>query len=147
MEVIFSAICEMMELQKGEEIKKDLAYGVLNFIIALYGSTWAFHFTALEMDYNRCGINLEIVKIGDIYEDEDSDEDGDAYEVEDMDSNAHKDDHSEAYEDEDSEAYEDEDSDEDGDERCLDNIIRREYALLDALLLIGTPFETAYRKA
>ena len=32
----------------------------------------------------------------------------------------------------------------DFDERCLDNMIRREYALLDALLLIGTPFETAY---
>ena len=131
MGMVFSAICEMMELQKGDEIKKDLAYGELNFKIALYGSMWEFHFTALEMDGNRCGLNLEIVKTGDIHDDEDRN----AYEDEDS--------------DEDSDMYEgeDEDSDEDGDERCLDDMIRREYALLDALLLIGTPFETAYRKA
>ena len=39
----------------------------------------------------------------------------------------------------------DDTTDDDGDERCLDNMIRREYALLDSLLLIGTPLETAYR--
>ena len=104
MQMVFDAILEMMELQKGNEIKNDPSYGKIDFKISLYGVIWEFRFTALELDGNRCSVSLKIVETGNAVEDAD------------------------------------------GDERCLDNMIRREYALLDSLLLIGTPLETKYDK-
>jgi len=103
-EMICNALADVMELQKGEELLSDPIFGKLHFRIEMYGSKWEFRFSVLEIDWNRCGVTLDV----EVYEDEgDGDDDVEAL-------------------------------------RYVNNMIRREYALLDAMLLIGTPFETAY---
>ena len=101
-EMVYSALLDLMELQKGKEILNDPLSGKLHFKITMYGFVMELRFTLLEMDWNRCGVTLEIP-------------------VDDSHGN-----------------------DEGDDLRYLQDTIRREFALLDSMLLIGTPFEVSY---
>jgi len=104
MAMIYNALIDVAELQKGEKILDDPTRGRLHFRIEMYGFTWELRFSVLEIDWNRCGVALEV---------EEKKANGDS----------------------------------DGDTRYLEDMIRREYALLDSILLIGTPFETVYGDA
>ena len=60
MKMVYNAILDMMELQKGEELINDFSFGKLHFTITMYGFTWELRFTVFDLDFNRCCVNLEI---------------------------------------------------------------------------------------
>lgn len=99
-EMVYNALLDLMELQKGKEIASNSSLGELHFKIEMYGFKWALRFAVLGMDYNRCGVTLNL----------EEDEFG---------------------------------GDEDEELWYLEDMVRREYALLDSMLLIGTA-EAAY---
>jgi len=101
-EMVFSALLDLMELQKGEEILNDSLSGKLHFKITMYGFVMELRFTILDMDWNRCGVTLEIPA-----DDSHGNDDGD-------------------------------------DLQYLKDTVRLEFAMLDSMLLIGTPFEVSY---
>lgn len=100
MKMVFNALLDLMELQKGEEVFNDPAGGVLHYTATMYSFTWTIRFIVLEIELKRCVVRLEVDEAGDY---------GDGREY-------------------------------------LDGFIRREYAILDAMLLIGTPLEMTYGK-
>jgi hypothetical protein len=102
MEMVYNALLDLMELQKGEEVLNEASQGKLFFRVTMYGFTMELHFTIKEMDWRRCGVTLDII------EGETCDEDAGE------------------------------------DVRYLADMIRREFALLNSMLLIGTPFEVSY---
>jgi hypothetical protein len=94
--MIYNAILDMMELQRGHEIIKDPMCGKIHFRIILYGFEWELQFAIMNIEMNRSSVTLEI------------------------------------------EGTENDDGDEPG---FLEAMLRREYALLDSMLLIGTPLD------
>ena len=97
-EMVYNAMLDLMELQKGKEVLNDPVSGKLYFSMTMYSLTWEVRFTVLNIDWKRCGIRLEIEEVGDF-----------------------------------------------GEEReYLRGMLCREYAMLDAMLLIGTPIEVTY---
>jgi len=94
MEMVYNAIFDLIELQKGTEILNDPASGKLNYRISMYGFMWEYCFIAQSIDNNRCVVELKIEEA----------------------ENARDNEH-----------------------RYLENLILREYALLDKMLLLGTP--------
>lgn len=104
-EMVYNALLDLMELQKGEEIASNSSLGELHFKIEMYGFKWALRFTVLGMDWNRCGVTLNV---------KENNADGEDAGEETGEGTAY-----------------------------LESMIRREYALLDSMLLIGTA-EAAY---
>ena len=92
-DMVFGAMLDLMELQKGEEMQNDPISGKLHFRITMYGETWVLRFYVMMIDMTRCVVTLEI---------EDEGEDTDAF-----------------------------------GETHIGDMIRREYAILDSMLLIG----------
>ena len=93
--MVFDALLDLMELQKGTEVNNDPERGMLSFISSLYGVEWKIEFTIIEIDRTRCAVAVVVAPVI---------EDGETV------------------------GY-------------AEIMARRECALLDSLLLIGTPHE------
>jgi hypothetical protein len=103
MRMVFNAMLDMMELQKGEEVFNDPDKGILHYTTKMYNFSWTIRFTVMEISSRRCGVRLGIDETGD----------------------------NEAVDNIDEKDY-------------LEGFARRLYAILDSMLLIGTPFELTY---
>jgi hypothetical protein len=91
-----------MSLQNGREIFSDEDARKLNYIITMNDLSWTILFSALDMDYSRCAVTLEI------------EEEMEAKET-------------------------------DGEEKdFLDGMIRKQFSLLDSMLLNCGPISVAY---
>jgi len=99
MEMLYNAMLDLMELQNGKEIVNDPVSGKLDFSIIMYGFIWELRFTVQNVDYNRCGVSLEIEEAEDFSDCENG---------------------------------------------YLENMILREYALLDTMLMFGAPPEVTH---
>ena len=96
--MVFDALLDLMELQKGVEDQNDPVTGILHFVVTLYGIEWEIKFAITEIDRNRCSVTVGV-----------------------------------------------ESKEGNGDLIGYGNIMaRRELALLDSILLIGTPHEVTY---
>ena len=93
--MVFEALLDLMELQKGDEVESDPAGGKHYFETTLYGIVWEIRYTITEIDRTRCAVRIEVAS-----------KDGNG----------------------DTEGY-------------AEIMALREYALLDSMLLIGTPYE------
>ena len=100
--MVYNALLDLMELQKGEENINDYLHGTLQFKITMYGFVWEVMFCVTRIDYSRCAVTLEI---GGVCEDV---------------------------------------STEDGQPR--NDMIFREFALLDAMLLTGSHNDIIFSK-
>ena len=93
--MVFEALLDLMELQKGDEVESDPSGGKHHFETTLYGVVWGIRFTIMEIDRTRCAVSVEVAS---------KDGNGDT-------------------------------------EGFAEIMALREYALLDSMLLIGTPYE------
>ena len=98
--LVFDALLDIMELQKGVETLNDPIGGKLHFVTYLYGEDWEIRFSITDIDRARCAVNIEI-------------------------------------------AAKDRNGDMDGYSEIM---ARREFALLDSILLIGTSHEISLRE-
>ena len=93
--MIFDALLDLMELQKGAEKLNDPLCGALSFVTLMYGIAWEIRFKITEIDRTRCAVTIEVLP-------EERNEVTQGY---------------------------------------IDTMTRREQALLDSMLLIGTQQE------
>jgi hypothetical protein len=58
--LIYDVMQNIMSLQKGVEIFSDEDAGKLQYSITMNDFSWTILFSALEMDFRRCAVTLEI---------------------------------------------------------------------------------------
>ena len=98
--MVYNALLDIMELQKGVENINDYMHGKLHFTITMYGYAWAVMFAINKIGYSRCAVTLEIAGADEAYKEEDN--------------------------------------------QFRNDMMRREFALLDAMLLMGEPNEIVF---
>ena len=71
--MVFAALCDMMEMQKGKERVNNYSRGELHFDIWLFGVYWKLRFKVEWLDEGRCCVKLSIRESGK-YDDDEKDE-------------------------------------------------------------------------
>ena len=99
--MVFAALCDLMEMQKGKERVNDYSNGELHFDVWLFGVYWKLRFKVEWLDEGRCCVKLSIKESG-------------------------------KYDDDEKEEL----------KETLERMITSEFALLDSVLLAGTPTST-----
>ena len=136
-EIVYNGMLDLMDSQNGKEIYRDYRNRELRFTVKMFDATWTLRFTSMIIDRSRSEAAIEIIETKGQTPDEETS----------CEAFHNSETHSEAFRD--GETFHDSETHGDGeleDElRCLsDSVLRREYAMLDAMLLIGTPLEVKY---
>ena len=58
--MVFDALLDLMEMQKGIEVMNEPLNGKLHFVTSLYGTAWDIHFSVMGLDRNRCAVTAEV---------------------------------------------------------------------------------------
>ena len=59
-EMIFDALLDLMEIQKGIEVLNDPLNGKLCFVTSLYGVDWEIKCSVMSIDRTRCAVTVEV---------------------------------------------------------------------------------------
>jgi hypothetical protein len=59
-QVMFSAIHDLVELQKGDVTFADVSCGMIHFRVEMYGFVWEYRFTVEDAGGNRSRVSMEI---------------------------------------------------------------------------------------
>ena len=126
-EIVYNGMLDLMDSQNGMEISRDSRNRELRFTVKMFDAAWTLRFTSAQIDRSRIEASIEIIETK-------GRTPGEAM-------------HFEASQDEGTNGNASPGNETIDELRCLSSsVLRREYAMLDAMLLIGTPLEVVYNE-